>query len=47
MANVTHVLGCKLAEVQARGLSCSVYVAISGLIMLGFKKYVIIFTCRY
>lgn len=44
MTNVTFVLGCKLAEVQACGLSCTVYVAMSGLIMLGFKKSVIFFS---
>ena len=46
MANVTYVLGCKLAGVQACDLSCTVYVAMSGLIMLGFKKSAIIFKCH-
>lgn len=46
MANVTYVLGYRFAEVQACGLSCTVYVAMSGLIMLGFKKSVIIFRCH-
>lgn len=41
-----NVLGCRLAEVQACGLSCTVYGAMSGLIMLGFKKSVIILKCH-
>jgi len=45
-ANVTYVVGCKLAEVQACGLSCTVYVAVCELIMLSFKKSVIIFKCH-